>query len=212
MDAKVNAVERLRVEAPRKARGRVLLSSVTDPYQPLEKRYELTRRLLVVLRDNGYPIEILTKSDLVTRDADIVTEFDEAEVGLTVTALDDRVRRSFEPGASPVEARLRALKEFSERGIPTYAFLGPMIPYLSDEGLGELLDALADRVGRLMVDRLNIKCGNLPLIRAVLKDNYPDLATMFEEALPPTSAYYANLRAKVMEMCRQRSIPVEVVY
>ena len=135
-----------------------------------------------------------------------------ATVGFTVTALDDRVRRYFEPGASPVEARLHALKEFSERGIPTYAFLGPMLPYLSDERLSELLDTLADRVGRLMVDRLNIKCGNLPLIRAVLKDNYPDLALMFEEALSPTSSYYANLRVRVMEMCRQRSIPVEVVF
>ncbi len=212
VDAKTNAVERLEAEAPRRRRGKVLLSSVTDPYQPLERKYGLTRRILAVLRENGYPVEILTKSDLVTRDADIVAEFDEAEVGLTITSLDDKVRQAFEPGASPIGARLQALKDYSDRGVSTYAFLGPMLPYLSDENLAALLDALADRVSRLMVDRLNIKCGNMAQIRAVLGSHYPDLAPMFEGALSPASTYYADLRTRVRELCRERSITVDVVY
>ncbi len=212
VDAKVNAVERLREEAAKKPRGRVLLSSVTDAYQPAERRYRLTRGCLEVLLEHGFRVDVLTKSDLVLRDLDLLRRFDEVEVGFTVTSLDDSVRRAFEPGASPIPARLDALKVLSDAGIPTYAFLGPMLPYLSDEGLEGLLNVLADRVGRLLVDRLNIKCGNMPDIRRVIGGNYPDLAPMFELALKAESPYYKTLRGRVSELCRERSIPVDVVY
>lgn len=212
VDAKVNAVERLMVEAPTKRRGRVILSSVTDPYQPLEREYKLTRGALGVLSQYGYSVDILTKSDLVLRDLDLLTKMDEVEVGLTITSLDDGVRRVFEPGASTVQARLEALRKLSDAGLPTYAFIGPLLPYLSDENLDGLLDILADRVNRLLVDRLNIKCGNMPMIRRVLDAHYPDLVPMFESALGDSSGYYAALRSRVAEMCRERSIPVEIVF
>ena len=212
VDAKVNAIERLREEAAKKPRGRVLLSSVTDAYQPIEAKYELTRGCLEGLLEFGYHVDVLTKSDLVLRDLDLLKRFDEVEVGFTVTAMDDSVRSAFEPGASPIEARLDALKRFSDEGVPTYAFIGPMLPYLSDEHIEELLNKLADRVNRLIVDRLNIKCGNMPDIRGVLGRNYPDLAQMFESALAPGSDYYPNLRKRVSELCRERSIPVDILF
>jgi DNA repair photolyase len=212
VDAKVNAVERLREEAKRKPHGRVLLSSVTDAYQPIEAKYELTRGCLEVLLGHSYRVDILTKSDLVLRDLDLLKRFDEVEVGFTVTALDDAVRCAFEPGASPIEARLAALKRISDEGIPTYAFIGPMLPYLSDEHLEGLLNKLADRVSRLIVDRLNIKCGNMPDIRRVLEKNYPDLAPMFESAIAPGSDYYQRLRGKISKLCGERSIPVDILF
>jgi DNA repair photolyase len=212
VDAKVNAVERLTVEAPRKRRGRVILSSVTDPYQPIERRYRLTRGAIGVLSRYGYAVDILTKSDLVLRDLDLIAKIDEVEVGLTITSLDDRVRRAFEPGASTVQARLDALKKLSDAGLPTYAFIGPMLPYLSDENLNELLDILADRVNRLIVDRLNIKCGNMPFIRRVLDAHFPDLVPQFESAVAEGSAYYAALRGRVAEMCRERSIRADIIF
>jgi len=211
VDAKVNAVERLREEAARKPLGKVLLSSVTDAYQPIEKKYELTRECLGVLLDHGFSVDILTKNDLVLRDLDVIERFDDVEVGLTVTSLDDSVRRAFEPGASTIPARLDALKRFTDEGIRTYAFLGPMLPYLSDEHLEDLLNVLADRVDRLIVDRLNIKCGNLPDIRGTLAAHYPDLAPMFEAALASDSDYYRGLRVRVSELCRDRSIPVDLI-
>jgi DNA repair photolyase len=205
-------VERLREEAAKKPHGRVLISSVTDAYQPIEAKYELTRGCLEVLLEHGYRVDILTKSDLVLRDLDLLKRFDVVEVGFTVTSMDDAVRRAFEPGASPIEARLVALKRLSDEGIPTYAFLGPMLPYLSDEHLEELLNKLADRVNRLIVDRLNIKCGNMPDIRGVLRGSYPDLASMFESALAPGSDYYKRLRSKILSLCGERSIPVDIIF
>ncbi len=212
VDVKVNAVERLHEETEKKPMGKVLLSSVTDAYQPLEKKYQLTRNCLKILLERGFSVDILTKSNLVLRDLDLIQRFDDVEVGLTITSLDDSVRRAFEPEASSIQARFEALKRFSDEGIRTYAFLGPMLPYLSDEHIEELLNILADRVNRLIVDRLNIKCGNMPDIRNVLNTHYPDLQQLFESALAPNSTYYNGLRSKISEMCRDRSIPVDIIF
>ncbi|MCW3979389.1 MAG: radical SAM protein [Candidatus Bathyarchaeota archaeon] len=212
VDVKVNALERLRQEAPRRRKGIVLLSSVTDPYQPLERKYRLTRGCLKILLEHQFPISILTKSDLVLRDMDLLRRFDRCEVGFTITALEEDVRRAFEPGASPVGARLDALEKLSEEGIPTYAFLGPILPYLSEDGFDILLDRLAGSVGHLIVDRLNVKSGIMPKIRRTLSIHYPDLQPMFESALSSDSGYYNTLKGRVTEMCRLRSIPCDIVY
>ena len=212
VDVKVNALERLRLEAPRRRKGIVLLSSVTDPYQPLERRFELTRGSLRILLEHKFPISILTKSDLVLRDIDLLQRFDSCEVGLTITSKDDSVRRFFEPGASPVEARLAALRKLSDSGIATYVFLGPMLPYLSDEGLEILLDELAGCVNRVIVDKLNIKCGNMEPIRRILSTYYQDLQPVFESALIDGSGYYRTLKKKLIDECGRRGIPLEIVY
>jgi DNA repair photolyase len=212
VDVKVNALDRLRVEAPRRRKGKVLLSSVTDPYQPLERRYEMTRGILEILIDHQFPISILTKSDLVLRDLDLIRKFDICDVGFTITAFDDEIRSSFEPRASPVEARLAALRELSSKGVSTWAFIGPVLPYLTDEGLESLLNELAGSVSHILFDRLNVKAGNMPDIRRVLSERYPDLKPLFESALRDESEYYAVFKIKAADMCRRRSIPFEMVY
>jgi len=212
VDVKVNALERLRVEAARKRRDVVLLSSVTDPYQPLEREHELTRGCLEILLERQFPVSILTKSDLVLRDVDLIRELDSCEVGFTLTAYDDSVRASFEPGASTVRARLDALRRLSDEGITTWAFLGPMLPYLSEEGLEDLLNELAGSVGHVIVDRLNVKSGIMSRVRRVLSESYPDTQPLFESALSKGSGYYFRLKRDVTEMCRRREIPCNVVY
>ena len=212
VDVKKNALECMRREAGSRPPGVILFSSVTDAYQPLERKTGLTRSLLEVLAEHDYPVEVLTKSSLVVRDMDILGRFDQAEVGLTLTAMDDGARRVFEPGASTVQERLNALKTFSDQGIDTYAFLGPLLPYISEDRLEELLNALADRVGKVIVDRLNIKAGNWAPIRDALEDHYPDLLPRIKEASAEESPYYDALKVKVVGMLDRRVIPADVVY
>lgn len=212
VDAKVNALERLEQEARRKRRGVVLLSSVTDPYQPLERRFKLTRGCLEILLENQYPVVIQTKSDLVLRDLDLIKRFDICEVGFTITTSDDEVRRAFEPRASPIDARLTAMRKLSDAGVSTYAFLGPMLPYISEKGLEDLLDELARCTDHIIVDRLNIKCGNMPSIRRALLAYSPDLQPMFEQALSAKSEYYSMLKIKLTDMCRRRGILYDIIY
>jgi DNA repair photolyase len=151
VDAKVNAPEILDRQLARAVRGKVILSSVTDCYQMAEARYRLTRRCLEALLRHGFPVDVLTKSPLVLRDLDLLREFPDVEVGLTVTTNDERIRKAFEPGAPPIGERLRALAALRDAGIPVYAFVGPLLP-CDPEALGRLLAPL---VGEVLVDRMN---------------------------------------------------------
>jgi DNA repair photolyase len=151
VDIKVNAPEVLRRQLKRAARGYVMLSSVTDPYQPLEKKYALTRRCLEILLEHQFSVGILTKSPLVLRDLDLIRQFDDIEVGMTITTEDEEIRKVFEPGAPAIAARIQALKELHDRGVSTYAFIGPLLPQHPEVLAGEI----SPHVDSVLIDRMN---------------------------------------------------------
>jgi len=99
-----------------------------DPYQPLEKKYGITRNCLEILADHDWPVVIQTRSPLVLRDIDILKRARHFEAGLTITTADDAVRKRFEPNAPPIKERLVALGELHRAGIKTYAMIAPMLP------------------------------------------------------------------------------------
>jgi DNA repair photolyase len=117
VDAKVNAPDVLARQLRRASRGTVILSSVTDPYQPVEEVYRLARECLETLRRHQWPVEVLTKSPLVLRDMDVLRAFDDIDVGLTVTTDDEKIREVFEPGAPPIADRIEALRTLHRHGI-----------------------------------------------------------------------------------------------
>ncbi len=105
VDVKINATGLLQREVKKKQVGEVGISGVCDPYQPLEKKYELTKGCLKILLKSGWPVTIQTKSPLVLRDLELLMEFDEIEVGLTITTADENIRKIFEPNAPPIKQR-----------------------------------------------------------------------------------------------------------
>ncbi len=133
--AKINAPELLKKEIKKlkdKGKGKeIFFSSVTDPYQGVEVKYKLTRQCLQILLDEDYRglVSILTKSDLVLRDMDLLKKIKNVAVGLTVTSTDDGISRYFEKFAPSVLARFKALKILKENKIPTYSFIGPLLPH-----------------------------------------------------------------------------------
>jgi len=150
VDVKVNAPELLTREVLKKKVGRVWISGVCDPYQPLERKYRLTRRCLEILVRNDWPIMVQTKSPLVLRDIDILKQGGDIEVGFTITTADERMRKIFEPGAPPIAKRVAALETLHAEGIKTFAMIAPLLP--GADGLPALLK---DSVGHVLVDRLN---------------------------------------------------------
>ena len=150
VDVKVNAPELLRNEIRRKSRGRVWISGVCDPYQPLEEKFRLTRQCLAILVENNWPVIIQTRSPLVLRDIDIIREAGDIEVGLSITTADDDIRKLFEPHAPPIPDRIQALDELHRAGIRTYAMVAPVLP--EAEGLAGLL---AGKVDYVLIDRMN---------------------------------------------------------
>jgi DNA repair photolyase len=139
----------------------LLLSSVTDPYQGAERRYRLTRGILVKLAEEPYPgrVGIVTKSPLVLRDADLLRALPRVEVGLTVTTTDDRLGRLLEVHAPRASRRLATLAALRAHGIAIYAFVGPLLPHFRYEraALDALFGGLAHAgVRAVYVEHLNV--------------------------------------------------------
>ena len=169
VDVKINAPDVLRREITKKKRGKVWVSGVCDPYQPLEAKYKLTRQCLEILARNYWPVIIQTRSPLVLRDIDIIRSGQDFEVGLSVTTADDRMRNLFEPNAPPIEDRIKALDELHKAGIRTYAMIAPVLP--GAEGLAELLKGKIDYV---LVDRMNYHYADWVYRKYGLEDQLTD--------------------------------------
>ena len=150
VDVKVNAAELLAREVTKKKPGRVWISGVCDPYQPLEKKYRLTKRCLEILVEHNWPFTVQTKSPLVLRDLSIIARSKDAEVGFTITTADEKIRRIFEPGAPPSAKRVEALSALRSAGVKTFVMVAPLLP--GSEGLAT---ALKGKVDYALIDRLN---------------------------------------------------------
>ena len=148
--AKPNAAALLRRElSARSYRVRpIAIGTNTDPYQPIERTHRVMREVLEVLAEFSHPVSILTKSDLVLRDLDLIAPMARAglaRVMLSVTTLDGALARAMEPRAPRPDLRLEAVRVLSMAGVPTGTVHGPMIPGLSDHELERLMEAAAER-------------------------------------------------------------------
>jgi DNA repair photolyase len=169
VDVKINAADLLYGEITKKKRGRVWVSGVCDPYQPLEARYNLTRQCLEILAQNNWPVTIQTRSPLVLRDIDILKEMQDLEAGLSVTTADDAIRKIFEPNAPPISDRINALDELHKAGIKTYAMVAPMLP-----GAEKLADLLKGKIDFLLLDRMNYHYADWVYRKYGLEDKITD--------------------------------------
>jgi len=123
------------------------LSGVTDPYQPIERRLRITRACLEVLTAHRHPVGVITKNGLVTRDLDLLADLAHvgaARVAVSITTLDEDLRRRLEPRTSSAEARLRAIRTLAEAGVPVGVHVAPVIPGLNDHEVPAILHAAAD--------------------------------------------------------------------
>jgi DNA repair photolyase len=172
---KTNIKERLEKELSSKNWNRDLVSlgTATDPYQPIEKKYKLVRKCLRLLADYHTPVIFSTKSDLVTRDLDILSEINTkslAAVAITLTTADDSMRKLFEPRASSIKRRIKALMEIKKSGVKTGLHLLPIMKYINDtsESISEVIRIAKEcDVDYFIYGGLNTKS---PVVRVNLLD------------------------------------------
>jgi len=140
--------------------GVVGISSATDPYQPIEKRFEITRRCLEVLLGSRWPISILTRSPLVERDIDIIHSFTQAEVGLSIPTVDDNARKVIEPLTPSISSRLRSVKMLADAGVRTYICYAPAYPPTGSITVSEIAEKLASTgCEEIYIDGLKLRPG-----------------------------------------------------
>ncbi|WP_421556310.1 PA0069 family radical SAM protein [Pseudomonas kitaguniensis] len=189
--AKTNAAEVLeqQLSKPGYVCAPINLGANTDPYQPIEREYTITRQTLEVLLRYRHPVTIITKGSLILRDLDLLTELARQRlvgVMISLTSLDDELKRILEPRAAAPKARLRAIRVMREAGIPVGVLCSPMIPMINDSELESLLTE-AHAAGAQSAAYMMLR---LPL----------EVAPLFEEWL---AAHYPQRAAHVMSLVRQ---------
>jgi len=193
VDVKVNAAELLRVEIKKKKMGNVWISGVCDPYQPLESKYQLTRKCLQILAQYGWPVIIQTRSPMVLRDIDILKRSAKFEVGFSIATADDNIRDMFEPRAPSTESRLKALDELHSSGIKTYVMIAPILP-----GAELLPSALAGKVRYVLVDRMNYNYADWVYRKYRLQDKLTD-------------DFFFKARREIHDMCIEVGLECHLV-
>ncbi len=163
---------------PGYAPAMVSLGANTDPYQPIERKYKVTRSLLEVLSAYRHPVGIVTKgAALIGRDLDLLTEMAQAKlamVAISITTLRDELKRTLEPRAASPSARLRAIRKLSEAGVPVIVMASPMIPFINDSELESILE-VGREAGATAASYIAVRLPNevAPLFRQWLDDHAP---------------------------------------
>jgi DNA repair photolyase len=155
-----------------------VMSGVTDPYQPIEKKMRITRGCLEVLAEFRNPVAIITKNRLVTRDLDLLCElagFGAAAVNISVTSLDPKLQRVLEPRTSSPEARLNAISQLRAAGVPTGVMVAPIIPGLTDHEVPRILKACAQAGAQFAgYTIVRLPWAVAPLFEHWLEEHFPD--------------------------------------
>ena len=168
----------------------IAMGTNTDPYQPLEQPHQVTREILQTLLELRHPVSIVTKSKLILRDLDLLTEFAElglVSVNISVTTLDNGLKGKLEPRTAGPAARLRTIASLRERGIPTGAMVAPVIPFINDHEIERIVQRTAEagaQVIRYILIRLPLEVR--PLFEEWLRLHYPGKAARVMSAICDT--------------------------
>lgn len=183
----------------------ILFGSVTDAYNSCEKKYRITRSILEQLIPCKARVEILTKSDLVLRDIDILKKMSNVYVGVSMNTMDDTFRKEIEPFASSIERRINALKILHDEGISTYLFMSPIFPGLSD--YKEIIRNTYKYVDYTCFENLNLRGGYLPRVMDYIKEKHTDYCDLFKSIYwNKDITYWENLKREIEEYCKQLDI------
>ena len=204
IDVKINADELVAKESKDKT-GVVILCTSSDPYQPIELKYQLTRKVLENLNKN-MKVLILTKSDLILKDMDIFKKFKKIELGLTITCLDEDIRKIFEPFSSNSERRVHALKKLKENGFYTYVFVGPILPYITD--LEKIFEEVSPFVDSFMFDDINMNPARKDIIEAI-KKNFPELENKYNNI---TREFWLDKEKEIKKLAKKYNKPFKIYF
>lgn len=207
---KVNAPEVLRQELARRTwrRELVVVGAATDPYQPAEGKYRITRRILEALLAFRTPVSLITKGTLVVRDADVLAQLAAgpgAEVNVTIGTLDPAAWRALEPGTPPPWQRLAAVRRLAAAGVPVGVFLAPIMPGINDgaQHLGAVVQAAAEAGAQWVVPlTLRLAPGVREWFLPALSRHYPRLTVPYVRLFEGTEPR-ADYRQQVVSLARR---------
>lgn len=218
---KVNAIPLLHKElASKRVKGTIGFGAMSDPYTQIERKYQLTRQALEVIAEFRYPIHMLTKSDLVLRDLDLLKRINEvfAIVSFTLTTVDDDLAAILEPQAPLPSARLRAMQTLVENGIPCGVMLMPILPFIEDtpENITSIVEATHRHGGSYILPALgmSLRGRQREYYYEKLDEHFPGLSDkyrrMYSDSYHCPPPNYRTLENHLARLCKQHNIPLRV--
>jgi DNA repair photolyase len=196
VDVKINAPQVLARQIKRPKEGSVLIGTVTDPYQPLEKKYRITQGCLEVLLESRLSLNILTRSPLAVRDIDLFKKLHDIEIGFSITTDSEDMKKLFESNSPSILSRVEALRQIHDAGISTYVFIGPMLP-LNPKKIVDMITGTADSV---LIDRLNYSNKVLSIYRRQGLEDFLQ------------HDYFSSIALELKEKFEKRGVPVSLLF
>lgn len=182
---------------------RIFMSSVTDCYNSYEARFGVTRKVLEAVAGSDINLQILTKSSLVTRDIDLLQTMPNVRVGVSLSVVDESLRRTLEPRASPVTARIAAIKKLRAAGVETYIFVAPIFPQITP--VFDIISRYGDAADEMWFDRLNLYPNFRDKILAFIGRNFPELLPLYKQIyLFGDDGYFERLAGEIRLAAREK--------
>ncbi|MCX7796875.1 MAG: radical SAM protein [bacterium] len=191
-----------------------LLGTVTDPYQPLEEGYRITRSILEALVNIPNPISILTKSDLILRDIDLLKKISNIDVNFTINTLDEKWKSLVEPNSPSINRRLKAIEELKRENIKVYVMMGPYFPFFTDaKKLFEEFKKLG--ISEIHTESFNTIGGTWTDIEKVLKEYYPEILPKMKEIFFNYNKYYdfySEVEREIQNLAQKHGFSVNIYF
>lgn len=190
----------------------IYIGTDTDPYQPSERTSKQTRKILELLAERDFSVCFLTKSGLVTRDIDLLSEMPGSSVGFSIAFQDERTRQLFEKNAPPNKERLECLKELKNAGIETYSMICPVMPFITDvESLIEYVAPYSDTIWIYRLQMESKESANWRNVKSILNQHFPELTEKYRKI--PFSGdypYWAGIRRDLEAMQSKRHLNLRI--
>ena len=210
LDVKINAAELIPQDAKKYKNKSIMISSVTDPYQPIERKYQLTRKILERLVALEPDLCVMTKSDLIVRDIDLLKQFKKCIAGVSSSLLDDKIRKEVEPFASSIEKRINAVKELKKVAIRTFIFISPMFPELTDwKGI---ISKTRNSTDEFWFENLNLYPSLRYNIFHWLKDYHPELVKKYQEIYFTKNDYWDKIEKEINEYGKKNNLNFKIYF
>lgn len=205
-------VDQLKGEIDKIQPQSIYMGYYTAPYQPCEAEYRQTRQVLELFLKKGFSASILTKSDLVVRDIDILKEMDDASVSVSVAFNDNQTRELFEANTMATGNRIEALRQLKEAGVRTGALVCPVIPHITNAS--QLIERLAPCTDVIWIYGLSIqdrRGQNWQNMHAILNRNFPDLTEQIEPAIfSKEHTFWLQLRKRLTALKKDRQLNLNI--
>ncbi|MCK4365678.1 MAG: radical SAM protein [Thermoplasmatales archaeon] len=208
---KTNAAEILKKELETAKKGTIIVGSVHDPYQKAEEELEITRELLKTIKKHGFSCHVLTKSDLVVRDIDILSEIEHSIVTLSAASIKDPISKIFEKNVPLPKVRLKTIEKLTKNGIKSGLAVLPVFPYIIETELDDIVSSAKNHNAQyLLYKHLELKGDQKSCFIDILKEFYPDLVRkyekLYENSYMPNEEYISKTNSLIKESCINHNI------